>query len=173
MVKVSERRLAANRRNAAGSTGPRTPGGKAVVALNAMRHGLLSRGALVRGESEADLVAFAKRMRARLAPAGELELLLADRIVSSAWRLRRAVALEATLLGGEDTGRPGSPDPLAQRTARDRLLALSRHEAALERGLYKALRELQRLQVDRGGEPATVLDAEEVEASAAGAGEAA
>ena len=173
MVKVSERRLAANRRNALRSTGPRTPEGKAVVALNALRHGLLSREALVRGESEADLVAFARRMRARLAPADELELLLADRVVSSAWRLRRAVALEATLLGGEDTGRPGSPDPLAQRTARDRLLALSRHEAALERGLYKALHELRKLQADRGGEPVTVLDAEEVEASAASAGEAA
>ena len=74
MVMLSERRLAANRRNAAGSTGPRTPGGKAVVALNAMRHGLLSRGALAGGESEADLVAFARRMRARLAPSGELEL---------------------------------------------------------------------------------------------------
>jgi hypothetical protein len=134
---------------------------------------LLSRGALVRGESEADLVAFARRMRARLAPSGELELLLADRVVSSAWRLRRAVALEATLLGERDADRPGSPDPLVYRTARDRLLALSRHEAALERGLYKALHELRKLQADRGGEPVTVLDAEEVEASAAGAGEAA
>src|SRR4051812_48546954 len=92
MVTSSERRLAANRRNAARSTGPRTPEGKAVVALNALKHGLLSREALVRGESEAELVAFAKRMRAQLAPVGELELLLADRVVSSAWRLRRAVA---------------------------------------------------------------------------------
>src|SRR6187401_2603756 len=102
MVTVSERRLEANRRNAARSTGPRTPEGKAIVALNALKHGLLSREALIGGESEAELVAFAKRMRAQLAPLRELELLLADRIISTAWRLRRAIALEAMLLGAKD-----------------------------------------------------------------------
>src|SRR3954447_8763064 len=110
MVRSSEHRLAVNRRNAARSTGPRTPEGKAVVALNALKHGLLSREALVKGESEAELVAFGKRMRAQLAPGGELELLLADRVVSTAWRLRRAVALEAVLLG--EKGTDGSPNPL-------------------------------------------------------------
>src|SRR3712207_4464181 len=103
MVTVSERRLEANRRNAARSTGPRTPEGKAVVALNAMKHGLLSREVLTKGESEAELVAFARRMRAQLAPLGELELLLADRVISTAWRLRRAIALEAMLLGEKGT----------------------------------------------------------------------
>jgi hypothetical protein len=150
MVMTSERRLAANRRNAAKSTGPRTPAGKAVVALNAVKHGLLSREALIRGESEADLVAFAKRMRARLAPLGELELPLADRVVSSAWRLRRALALEAMLLGGKNADGPGSLNPLISRFDRDRLLNLARYEAALERSLYEALAELRRLQAERG-----------------------
>ena len=78
MVMLSERRLAANRRNAAGSTGPRTPGDKAVAALNAMRHGLLSRGALAGGESEADrggepaaTVPDAEEVEASAAGAGE------------------------------------------------------------------------------------------------------
>ena len=53
--------------------GPRTPAGKAVVALNAVRHGLLSRESLVNGESEADLVDFGKRLRSQLVPVGELE----------------------------------------------------------------------------------------------------
>src|ERR671929_823092 len=101
MVTSSERRLAANRRNAARSTGPRTPEGKAVVALNATKHGLLSREVLVKGESEADLLAFAKRMRAQLAPSGELELLLVDRVVANAWRLRRLVRVEAALFARE------------------------------------------------------------------------
>jgi hypothetical protein len=170
MVTSSERRLAANRRNAARSTGLRTPEGKAVVALNALKHGLLSREALVKGESEAELVAFGKRMRAQLAPVGELELLLADRVVSTAWRLRRAVALEAVLLG--EKGTDGSPNPLTYLGDRNRLLAFSRYEGALERALYRALAELRRLQAERGTEPVTVLDAAEVEAAAAAPGEA-
>jgi hypothetical protein len=53
---ISERQADVNRQNAKKSTGPRTPAGKAVVALNGMKHGLLSRESLVKGESEADLV---------------------------------------------------------------------------------------------------------------------
>ena len=93
----------ASRLNAMKSTGPRTPAGKAVVALNAMKHGLLSRECLVKGENEADLVDFGKRLRSQLAPAGELELLLVDRIVSTAWRLRRLVAVETMLFNEETT----------------------------------------------------------------------
>jgi hypothetical protein len=103
---TSERQAKMNRQNAKKSTGPRTRTGKAVVALNGMKHGLLSREVLVQGESEADLVKFGKRLRCQLAPLGELELLLVDRIVSTAWRLRRAVIVEAKLLNsrrGEET----------------------------------------------------------------------
>jgi len=86
---TSERQVEANRQNAQKSTGPRTPAGKAVVALNGIKHGLLSRESLIKGESEAELVDFGKRLRAKLAPVGELELLFADRVISTAWRLRR------------------------------------------------------------------------------------
>jgi hypothetical protein len=39
---TTEAQIAANRVNATKSTGPRTTAGKAVVALNGMKHGLLS-----------------------------------------------------------------------------------------------------------------------------------
>ena len=96
---TTTRQADANRLNALKSTGPRTLAGKAMVAHNATKHGLLSRESLVKGESEADLVGFGKRLRAQLAPVGELELLLVDRIVSTAWRLRRLVCVEAMLCG--------------------------------------------------------------------------
>jgi hypothetical protein len=54
------------------STGPRTRAGKAVVGLNNMKHGILSREVLVQGESKADLVGFGKRLRAQLAPVASL-----------------------------------------------------------------------------------------------------
>src|SRR4051812_18596608 len=46
---VSEKRVAANRRNALLSTGPRTKQGKAVSRMNALRHGLLARQVVARG----------------------------------------------------------------------------------------------------------------------------
>ena len=143
---ISERQAKANRQNAPMSTGPRTPAGKAAVALNAVRHGLLSRESLVKGESEADLVDFGKRLRAQLAPVGELELLLADRIVSTAWRLRRLVAVETMLFDRED-----EPDAAFNNYGREKMGVLSRYEVTLERSLYKALHELQRLQAARQG----------------------
>src|SRR6478736_4738158 len=100
---TTPRQAEANRHNATKSTGPRTPAGRAVVAYNATKHGLLSRESLVKGESEADLVDFGKRLRAQLAPVGELELLLVDRIVSTAWRLRRLVSVETMLFNNEQT----------------------------------------------------------------------
>ena len=75
---TNERQAEANRQNAQKSTGPRTPAGKAVVALNGIKHGLLSRESLIKGESEAEFVDFGNRLRAKLAPGGELELLFAD-----------------------------------------------------------------------------------------------
>jgi hypothetical protein len=78
---TSGRQAEANRQNAQKSTGPRTAAGKAAVALNGIKHGLLSRECLLKGESETELVAFGRRLRAKLAPMGELELLLADRLV--------------------------------------------------------------------------------------------
>jgi hypothetical protein len=138
---TSLRQIEANRRKAIDSTGPRTPEGKAVVARNALKHGLPSRELLVRGEHEADLSAFAGRLRACLAPADELELLLVDRIVAAGWRLRRLGHVEAALLDQEE-----QPADAFGHHGREKMLVLSRYEGAIERGLYLALRELERVQ---------------------------
>jgi hypothetical protein len=49
---TSDKKAEANRRNALKSTGPKTPGGKAAVRLNALKHGLLSQDILLPGEGE-------------------------------------------------------------------------------------------------------------------------
>ena len=43
----SEAKIAANRHNAEKSTGPKTAEGKAIVAQNAVKHGLLARTAVI------------------------------------------------------------------------------------------------------------------------------
>ena len=157
---TSLRQIDANRFNATRSTGPRTPAGKALVALNAIKHGLLSRESLVKGETEGDLVDFGKRLRAQLAPVGELELLLADRIVSTVWRLRRAIAVETMLFNRDD-----KLDAAFNNYGREKMGVLSRYEVTLERSLYKALHELQRLQASRNGQAVPLPEAVDVEVS--------
>src|SRR3954453_16889138 len=150
---TSQRQIEANRRNAPSSTGPRTPRGKAVVALNAAQHGLLSRQAVIQGESEAELIELGKRLRGQLAPSGELELLLVDRIVSTAWRMRRVLSLETMLFGNEGGDNSAYYSAAAYKGDREKLQLLSRYELTLERSLFRTLHELQRLQAKRQGQP--------------------
>lgn len=92
---TSPKQLAANRRNAQRSTGPRSEDGKAVSAGNALRHGILSRLEVLPGlEDAAAYEEHVRQTREALVPVGYLEETLADRIASVAWRLGRVVRAE-------------------------------------------------------------------------------
>lgn len=95
---VSQRQLEANRRNAQNSTGPKTQEGKATVAKNAIKHGILSGEAVTYGENQQVFEAFRDEMFETLAPLGAMELLLADRIVDCAWRMRRTLRLQRKVI---------------------------------------------------------------------------
>lgn len=160
----TQRQIEANRQNAQNSTGPKSPKGKAVVALNAMKHGLLSEVTLIEGETEKDLVGFGQRLRTQLAPVGELEILLVDRVISNAWRLRRVVRMEGAFIeeGGRDF------HAFSHFGHEKKMTAFSRYETTLERGLYKALHELQRLQAARDGATVPPPVAADVEVTISG-----
>jgi hypothetical protein len=49
---------------------------------------------VIKGENEADYEAFHDNFLAELAPVGAVELMLAERVVSLAWRLRRAERMQ-------------------------------------------------------------------------------
>ncbi len=153
-------KVVANQSNSLKSTGPRTPEGKAVASRNALRHGLLSRETVLPCEKREDLESFRSRLWETVQPAGELEELLFDRLVSAAWRLRRAVVVESGLLDGVSDGFPDKSQ--AWKVAREWIgsahyvQTVNRYEAALERSFYRALRELQRLQSLRAGGTLTV-----------------
>jgi hypothetical protein len=83
----------ANRQNAQKSTGPRTAEGKDVVSQNAVKHGLFAES-VIKGENEADYEAFHDKMLAELAPVGMVEFMLAERVVSLWWRLKRAERMQ-------------------------------------------------------------------------------
>ncbi len=91
---ASVAQVRANRLNAQKSTGPRTPEGKAVVAQNAVKHGLLAQQVVISGEDPGEFELFRDRMVQDLDPVGSLESLLAERVAHLGWRLRRAERLD-------------------------------------------------------------------------------
>lgn len=97
---ATELQKRANRANALKSTGPQTDAGKAVVRLNATRHGLLSSAPVIAGEDADEYTAFCEQMQGDLNPVGILETQLAQRMAGALWRLRRLSHIEAGLLTG-------------------------------------------------------------------------
>ena len=95
---ATKRQIAANRRNARRSTGPKSAAGKAASSANALRHGLAAARAVVLPDEDGEAY---ERLRqgvlADLDPAGALQEALAQRIVVLLWRLDRAARLEAEL----------------------------------------------------------------------------
>jgi len=87
---ATEAQILANRRNALKSTGPRTPEGKAAVSQNAVKHGLSARHDVITSESLAGFRLYRDRILDELNPATPIESMLAERIVSLSWRLKRA-----------------------------------------------------------------------------------
>src|ERR1700757_3576599 len=94
---TSERQRAANRANALHSTGPKTPEGKAVVGLNALRHGLLTRDVVLPGEDADAFEDLWNQVRASFSPVGPIEEFLVERVVNAVWRLRRLARAETAL----------------------------------------------------------------------------
>jgi hypothetical protein len=99
---ATERQRLANRKNAARSTGPRTPAGKALVRFNAVRHGLRAASVVVPGlEAPAEWEQFRTGVVASLAPNGLLEETLADRAAGVLWRLRRVERFESLAVAAD------------------------------------------------------------------------
>ena len=85
----TEAQILANRRNAQKSTGPRTPQGKAAISQNAIKHGLLARQDVITSESQAEFDLYRAQILAELNPLSPMESMLAERIVTLSWRLKR------------------------------------------------------------------------------------
>ena len=88
----TESKILANRLNSLKSTGPRTTEGKAAVSQNAVKHGLLAERDVISSESQADFDLYREQLLDELSPVSPMESMLAERIVTLSWRLKRADA---------------------------------------------------------------------------------
>ena len=139
----TEAQIAANRRNAEASTGPRTAEGKARVSRNSTTFGLYSAGDVVRPEEESLYQAFCEDFQQQLAPQGAMETTLAAEIVHAAWRLRRCAAAESSL------DAQSGLDPMLDPATAAAWNSIDRARTQALRHFQRATAELRRLQNER------------------------
>src|SRR5258708_2427927 len=95
---LSPRRLAARRTNAQKSTGPRTSHGKAIVRLNALKHGFFSSDVVnpvLDGPARAEeFNSILDALLEDFQPQSARERLLVDEVAACCWRIRRLLRYE-------------------------------------------------------------------------------
>jgi len=168
---ATQAQIVANRQNAQKSTGPRTAEGKATVSLNAVKHGLFAVQDVTIAENQADFDLLRDEMLAELAPVGVMESMLAARIVSLSWRLKRAERMQNEVIeymvdshaeslrrtwgsSPKDPRNSGDYLPLGRIAAKDwsnsRVIEhLLIYERRIEQSLYKTMAELRELRLMR------------------------
>ena len=167
---ISEAKIEANRINAEKSTGPVTPEGKSKSSMNALKHGLRARKAvLLPNESEEDFAAMRKAMLYELDPRGMVECIVAEMVIDSAWRLRRIPIFETQVLAYSqnritkhhpdwDKEFPNGPHSQeraewgrAWQLSETSLVNIRRYENALSRTFFHGLSELRNADKNRFG----------------------
>jgi len=103
----------ANRENAQKSTGPKSAEGKAISAKNAVKHGVFAVETLIKGENREDFELFRQKLLEEFAPDGAVETMLAERIVSLGWRLKRIVRIQDQVF--DVMIEKDEPSPLSKR----------------------------------------------------------
>src|SRR5437588_1447200 len=173
--KISAGKIEANRKNASKSTGPKSIQGKQTVASNAMKHGFLSRVAVIKdrdgGESQDEFDQLYAKLRANLQPVGCMEDLLVERIAVSHWRKRRLLRYENGMISEQFSyrrdaiatrpARWGKPDLCTERQLeldtrtdhvcmpRENVELILRYEAMIEKQMNRDFAMLQQLQLRR------------------------
>lgn len=153
---ATEAQIAANRRNALLSTGPKTKHGKERIRFNAVRHGLYADQLVALGENDAEFGAYTTALRASFSPQDAFEELLVGQLALIGWRTERLATMEAALLDAaarwahrrrDFVGKP----PLDVWP--EQLTPLSRHEAMLHRAFQRTALMLERHRAGRGAAP--------------------
>ena len=168
---MSKRRNAANRKNAAHSTGPKSETGKQKSSLNALRHGFTGQVVVLPTENRITYFKHTSAFHNEYHPQGPTETHLVQTLADAAWRLNRLRAIEDNLLTiglidqqdrrrAPETNLPEANIALATANGtKDHLrqiAILSVHEGRLTRQFTKTLSLLKELQAERKAQAAAV-----------------
>jgi hypothetical protein len=163
-MSTSAKQLAANRRNAKHSTGPKTPEGKARSSKNATKHGLLSQHAVITTgdeksgcivESQADFDLHLENLRESYKPKAYGEELLVQQIAVCYWKIARLTRIDQRLFND-------ALDPSFNHENLDRqtFFSLQRYERGLQHTLDRTLANLAHDQKARREETAREAEKE-------------
>ena len=187
---ATDKQMAANRRNAAKSTGPRTEEGKAVASQNALIHGLRARTLVLPFENPAEFEQLCHELIVDRRPVGHAELSAVGQMAEAEWRIARINRAEQLLFrrnafklkndlelkcfgftryraemenADAEEQIPLEDDLMAEIFEKEHavLASYSQQRARLERSWSRALKELHRLQDRRAREPKPPLQPEE------------
>jgi len=96
---TTKNQIEANKQNALVSTGPATAEGKAIVAQNAVKHGIFVKDLIITsGDGKEDAQEYRELLDGlivSLNPVGQMECLLVEKISVDYWRLRRVLRFES------------------------------------------------------------------------------
>jgi SEC-C motif len=142
---ATEAQFNANRTNAALSTGPVTPEGKARTASNALKLGLFSLRNIIQPDEEAFYNDYSTALWRELHPRGPSQETQAAEILRASWRLHRIANAEAALgdLSATITGETTEPVLLYQTAPTQAAIDRARQQTL--RNLRQATAELTRL----------------------------
>ena len=131
----------ANRANAQHSTGPRTPAGIEACKLNALKHGLTSRQAVIPGEDPDAYDALRASFIDTYAPTSEAEAMLVERLSISWWKLRRAEITQTRMVAQIGPAEDAFLNPKTAELWRN----FHRHYSSVERSWRSASDQLNRI----------------------------
>jgi len=147
---ATAKQIAANRRNAQKSTGPKSPEGKAIVSQNRMTHGLCARfSVLPEIEKQENYDTLLERFMEAEQPVDQVEVELVVKMAQSTWLSSRAVRSQNDCF----VPMPKTPEQIkAGETPMgitDSLELAMRYHAAHDRAYQRASAELQKRKKER------------------------
>ena len=130
---------------------------------NALKHGLLSKQLILENKNAGDLATLHDDISEDLKPVGTMEEMLVDQIVSGYWRLKRLYTVETKSMDWYANDNGGftiiseSEEQQERKSVRDMLNnqtieVILRYQATIERSIYRAYHELERLQAKRNNQ---------------------
>jgi len=143
-MSISEAQSAANKANAAHSTGPQTPTGKARSSKNRLTFGLFTISDFVREDESESYTKICTSLWSELSPAGTIEEAFTTEIMSATWRLRRCRMVE------EDIAQIAVLDPMQDPETAAQQKSVDRARAQSVNIMNRCINALRKLQTERG-----------------------